>query len=930
MRFSTIAIITALSAGLAHNGDAFAPRKGAEPQTVTSGKPARLHRDVSWKTVGDWRVIMDRDTDVPLRMWGKPIAAPNANSDAAAAESAARQFMATHLATIAPGAASTDFTPLANHVDGDLRTVTFAQTAQGLRVVGGSLAFTFSHDRLIMVSSTALPNVAVRMPGGAFPFATLASSATKWLAEGGYGATVVKAQGPRVIIPVVHSRGNASTPQITYQVAEELAVESTREAGAWSVWLDAGSAAPIARHQNLMFASGKVLFDTPDRYPGGGRSGHPAPEVVHTIGAGQVMSMMDGTVTWADAGSVQITLGLSGPHVKISNKQGALATDTLTLAPDQTITWSKATDEFADAQLISFIAASTAKQFVRTRLNPGLAWLDGQIPVTVNENQTCNAYSTGNDIHFFKSGAQGNITCENTGRITDVVYHEFGHSVHAQSIIPGEGAFDGSLSEGLADTLAASITGDHGMGRGFFIGNSAPLRDLDPANKELKWPDDADGEVHDEGEIIGEALWDVRKALEAKYGADAGFEKFLKLFKGVLQRASDIPSSYAAALLVDDDDGDLSNGTPNVCLLNTAFGLHGLADPTVTLGLAAPSRDGFQVSMTVKPSTQTECPPPAIKSATLTWAPRGGTAADIALTMNGENLVGNIPTQPDGTVINYHVTVTLEDGSTIAYPQNPADKDYQFYVGNVTKLWCADFESGLGDWTTGATPTSRNDWEVATPAGLGGDPKAAYAGTGVLGTDVDDQDDGLYWTKTTEWVQSPEIDLQGNTAVRLQYYRWLNVEDAAYDHATIFANDTPVWTNYATPGSMPTDETNHTDKEWRFQDIDLSAQAASGKMKLKFQIQSDAGLELGGWNVDEVCIVMAGPPSSTCGNHNVDEGETCDDGNTVDGDACPADCGMSATTDDSGCCSAGTNPAGPMLLSLATLGLVVVRRRRRK
>jgi cysteine-rich repeat protein len=925
MRFRTIAIVTALSAGLAQTGAAFAPRKGAEPQTVAAGRPARAHRDVTWKTIGDWRVIMDRDTDVPLRMWGTPIAAPHANSDAAAAEAAARQFISTNLDTIAPGARAADFSLLVNRVDGKLRTVTFAQNAVGLRVVGGALAFTFSHDRLIMVSSTALPNVSVRVPGGTLPPATLATSAKDWLGQSGYDIDI-KAQGPRVIIPVVHARGNASTPQITYRVAEELTVESGRQPGAWTVWLDAANAKPIARHSNLMFASGKVLFDTPDRWPGGGRTGHPAPEVVHTIGAGQVMSMMDGTVTWADAGAVQITLGLTGPHVKITNKQGALATDTMTLNPDQTITWSKASDEFGDAQLISFIAASTAKNFVRTKLNPNLTWLDNQIPVTVNENQTCNAYSTGNDIHFFKSSSQ----CENTGRITDVIYHEFGHSVHAQSIIDGEGAFDGSLSEGMGDTLAAAITGDHGMGRGFFRNDTA-LRDLDPVGKELKWPDDADGEVHDEGEIIGETLWDVRKALEAKYGASAGFDKFLTLFNSILQRASDIPSSYAAALVADDDDGDLSNGTPNICLLNETFGLHGLADPTVTLGLTAPKRDGFQVSLTLKKPTQTECPPPDIQSATLTWSARGGTPADVQLSMTGDNLVGNIPTQPDGTVVLYHVTVTLEDGSSISYPQNPADKDYQFYVGNVTKLWCADFEAGMGDWTTSANPATRNDWEVAAPGGLGGDPKSAYAGTNVLGTDVAADDDGLYWTRAQEWVESPEIDLQGNTAVRLQYYRWLNVEDAAYDHATIYANDTPVWTNYATPGMNPTNETNHTDKEWRFQDIDLAAQATTGKIKLKFEIKSDQGLELGGWNVDEVCIVMAGPPSeTTCGNHNVDEGETCDDGNTVDGDECPADCGMSTTEDDPGCCSAGANPASAMLLSLGTFGLVLLRRRRRR
>ncbi len=174
MRFRTIAIVTALSAGLAQTGAAFAPQKGAEPQTVAAGRPARAHRDVAWKTIGDWRVIMDRDTDVPLRMWGKPIDAPGANRDAARAEEAARAFISAHLEQIAPGSRAADFSLLVNRVDDNLRTVTFAQNAEGLPVVGGSLAFTFSHDRLIMVSSTALPNVHVKMPGGPLSFATLA------------------------------------------------------------------------------------------------------------------------------------------------------------------------------------------------------------------------------------------------------------------------------------------------------------------------------------------------------------------------------------------------------------------------------------------------------------------------------------------------------------------------------------------------------------------------------------------------------------------------------------------------------------------------------------------------------------------------------------------------------------------------------------
>ncbi|HEX5060269.1 MAG TPA: hypothetical protein VFV99_12965 [Kofleriaceae bacterium] len=933
MRFRTLALAAALSVGISHTGDAFAPHKGADRQVVAAGRAPRLHRDVKWTApqgalagLPGWRVQWDHDTDVPLRLWGQSIAAPGTSANANAAETFARQMLAEHVALLSPGATASDFELVSNQLNpsGEIRTVGFAQRAFGLSVVGGAISFAFSHDRLMMISSTALPKVNVRMPQTSLPVSTVASAAKSFLSQAGYSVDV-KAYGDRLIVPIVHSRGNRAGVDIEYRVVETVTVESNRDAGSWNVWIDSNNAAPVARENLLHYATGKVLYDAPDRWPGGTRSAKAAPYANHSIAGTATLSTLDGTITWA-SGSVTVTPGLVGQYVKITNKQGALATDSLTLNDGGTVTWSRASVEYDDAEIITYIAASTAKEFVRTRLNPNLAWLNNLLSATVNESQTCNAYSTGNDIHFYrKSATTAQTQCENTGRLTDVVYHEFGHSVHAQSIIPGAGAFDGSLSEGMGDTLAASITRDHGMGRGFFMNDEA-LRELDPVGTEKKWPDDADGEPHDEGEIIGETLWDLRKGLIAKLGDQAGEDRLLKIFYGIIQRASDIPSSYAEALVADDDDGNLANGTPNQCVINTAFGLHGLADPTVTIGLEPPTRDGYKVSITIRPPTQTECPPPNVTGAKLTYTPKGGNGTEIDLAASGDVWSASIPTQPDGTVVLYHVTVTLSDGSSLTYPQNPADPEYQMYVGNVEKIWCADFEGGLGDWTVGGT-TNRVEFEVGAPMGLAGDPKSAYAGTNVLGIDLG-SDDGLYNPRTTQYAQSPEIDLQGHTDVRLQYYRWLNVEDGVYDPATISVNDQIVWQNKTSDMQSQT-EINHTDKEWRFQDVDLAQYAASGKMTLKFQLVSDQGLELSGWNVDEVCLVRPGAPSQLCGNGNVDTDEACDDGNTTDGDGCSATC-QTEGTDDGGCCSAGTNPAGPLALSVLTLGLVVLRRRQRR
>src|SRR5262249_30094620 len=151
----------------------------------------------------------------------------------------------------------------------------------------------------------------------------------------------------------------------------------------------------------------------------------------------------------------------------------------------------------------AFIATQTAKRWVKG-VDPAFTWADGSSSAQVNVNQTCNANSDGNNTHFFRAGmdSSGQLNCGNTGRITDVIYHETGHSIHNHTIIPGVGSeADGSLGEGQADYVAMTITNDHGMGRGFFL-DDTPLRDPDPPDYEFKWPDDV-AEIHDTGRIFG-------------------------------------------------------------------------------------------------------------------------------------------------------------------------------------------------------------------------------------------------------------------------------------------------------------------------------------------------------------------------------------------------------------------------------------------
>ena len=66
---------------------------------------------------------------------------------------------------------------------------------------------------------------------------------------------------------------------------------------------------------------------------------------------------------------------------------------------------------------------------------------------------------------------------------------------------------------------------------------------------------------------------------------------------------------------------------------------------------------------------------------------------------------------------------------------------------------------------------------------------------------------------------------------------------------------------------------------------------------------SDNSTEYGGWTLDDVCLVGY-PKLPLCGDGVVDDGEDCDDGNTVDGDGCSAVCTTEAPAGGGGCCSA--------------------------
>jgi uncharacterized protein (TIGR03382 family) len=969
------------------------PQLDAQALTAMPGahvaKPLRVQRMVRWGQAtppaaytafttasgGTWQAAWDAATGVPSRIWGSGIPAPGAIVSAAMAEAHARRVLADHLALLAPGASVSDFMLVSNRFDGDQRVVAFFQNSGGRRVVGGQLSFRFKRDRLFVIASEALPDVMVVVPHVRLAPTTLRDRAALALRqELALPNAPVSALGDEVVVPLI-----ADDAVLGYRIARSLEIDGGVD-GRYLAYVDPASAGVIAVRQLNEYATGTVLYRGVDRYPGRGRIDQAAP-LAHVMvnGAAQTTTAA-GSVSWAPDVAVSLQTTLDGDLATVVNKAegGTAATADLMIAPDGLTTWDATAVVEDDAQVTAYLDVHIAKDYVRTYLDPTMPTLDEQMTVNVNIAQTCNAFFDGKALNFLKaseltdtckplmSGTQKVYRCcDNTARVQDVGFHEYGHRVHTAEIIPGAGDFDGAMSEGAADFLAASITNDSGMGRGFYMDDTGhdidqPLRELDPPDgSEYSWPKDI-GEIHHTGLIFGGTFWDLRKALVAQYGPVQGVLITNKMYLGALRYAVNIPTTLIEALAADDDDGNLANGTPHECTIYAAFGRHGLR--TATGNVVAPGTlevNAQAIGIIINVTGLSErCAGDEVAGAALDWKPGVfGTlhSGTVDATPAGPNrFFAELPLA-DHETTQYKVRVRFEDNSVLVLADNLADPQYEIYQGRTIPLYCTNFEDGdpfAAGWTTGADGDPPSTWTWGTPTSGATDPHAAYSGTHILAQTLD----GNYNPGQTTWVMSPEIDFHPYSDVRLQYRRWLAVEDSHYDQAVIFANEQNVWGN-TTQDIGDSSSYHHLDKEWRFHDVPLSPYIYGKKVSVKWSLKSDDGLELGGWQLDDVCIVANpnsicgdgiktftegcddGPANADeagkcrtdchlpmCGDFILDDNEQCDEGKTGSS-RCSSECKLLAL-DGGGCCSASGGGAGSSVLA-GFVGVIVLRRRRR-
>ena len=897
-----------------------APGQPAIPVAIraTWGGPPSS-RSAAWERFesahgGGWQALWDRDTEAPIRVFGRGIPAPGSVASASVAEAQARAFLAEHADLLAPGVPIDRFVLVTNDLDAGLRTVAFEQVAAvagraPVPVVGGRFSIRFKNDRLFVFASEALAVGATlappRISGAA---AELAARA--WIAEL-HGVVTPGEATSLAALPLAHEG------HLVLRLVHRVVLEADAPRARYVVYVDAVRGAPVAREQLLRFLDATMQFDAPVRAPQLGRQIYPAQLLELAVDGVPVASDLSGDITWAAGTPGALTVSPVGTRVEVVNFGGDLVVGDFTAVDGKPVLWSLADAEQGDAQLASYIHANLVKEHAAL-IAPTMSFLTTQLHVQVNEGdpQGCNAFWNGSALNFFQ--ARG--SCNNTARLADVVYHEFGHGFHQHAILAGAGALDGALGEGTGDIMSTSMTHDSHLAPGFFLGADNDLRDMDSGRR---WPDDINPDIHETGLIWAGAMWDLRTYLVKDLGDQAGHALTDQLYYQAIRRASSIPSTYAEVLAADDDDGDLSNGTPHICAINRAFAAHGLGSildeagrvirhtPLTIVSVNDPS---YPIDVTTE-TLYPQCAVGALDGVRVIVTTESGPAT-VSLSLGEDgHYRGSIPRRGAGTQIHYQI-VAQEGSASLILPDNRADDQYRVFVGETHVLYENDFEAAIDGWTFGDTKDGSSDFEWGAPHGLAGDPPAAFSGVNVLGTRLSGT--GTYRAGRTGFADSPVVDLKGEEHVRLQLRRWLTVQDGFFDQASIYVNGKPIWGNAST--SMDDGSLEHRDREWRFEDIDLRPFLDGAKTaQVRFEMTADGAKQFGGWNIDDFRIVAYHPPRKSL---------------LVAPVPVPAPAMPAPDLELAGGCACATaasssSQAPVALAAMALLGLVARRRRRR-
>ncbi|MEW6746243.1 MAG: hypothetical protein AB1486_26175 [Planctomycetota bacterium] len=845
------------------------PLQAQESDSTALLGPATIQLGAFQERFGDRpRIDWNLELRTPRHIWGFPMETGVVPTTLAEWEELAREILDSYPDLF--GASSSELVtaqvkriPLSHVGLTDKIAVTFRQAVGDLPVRGGWATVVFdTRGRILSIRNELLPGADLLSPTPSISERSAFAAATRAL---GYPLLEVRS----VEFAIVPMRGKwGRLPALAYlfdlradasdngvpigrliavdaHTGEVLWADSTVHTtdliGNTNGWATPGSKAPSGTNPPALTPLGRVRMSS-------------------AVGNTNTEMNGDWTITYSGSDNQTVTtnFGSASTFFWVDDYGDSDSQISKLVTPGVPIqfTYNEGKTEYDTAEVNGAQHVVTFREYVRAQ-DPTDSTMDFRVRTNVNLNNNCNAYYDGVSINFFRAGGG----CNNTAYST-VIAHEEGH--WANDLYDSGNGWDG-FGEGNADNFGMYIFDTPIVGEDFFT-NGGDIRDGRNTRQYCgSCGAGCYGEVHVDGEVLMGAFWKWRRNLNTSLGdamGDAIADSLFMAWMNVYDEYQICHTNEETLLVLDDDDGDIYNGTPHFADIDGGFREQGF--PGVDL-------DMITITHTPVAEQQGENPVPivatitsvagSITTARVYYSVNDGSSypyVNMTPTGNPNEYSGTIPTQSAPEAVYYYIYAQDSSANVETSPSDAPSVDrYAYYVGTVTTIALFTFDGSSDEgWTHSGS--GQDDWQRGAPQGKATDPGSAYSGTKVWANDLGNSGwDGYYEANVSNSLKSPTFNLSGHTGTRLKLRRWLGVEKSQYDHARLKVNSTTIFENAY--GS------DQVDSDWWNIEYDISAIADNNSsVQVTFEMVSDAGLEYGGWTIDDFRILTVadegGPP----------------------------------------------------------------------
>ena len=674
------------------------------------------------KENGNWTVLLDNATKTPHRAFGKPIQIKGyskiTNSNV---KQASLSFLRDNASTFNINVNDLKFIR-ATEVKNKWY-VSFRQKYQNMEVLYSEIELRIFENAKVMAFGVSFYNDINIDPVPSIDYQKAVESSIEDFngkTKNEIALLSNENAGKTFILPIKYK------DKVSYKLVYDVVFRSNDPYGDYISYIDAHSGEVLYRknmtmHMQKITSTGKVKMNNAHEDPVD--VNFPYQHIM--IGGEQYTSDENGELEIEITEKTPVEAEFSGEYCKayFKDKEDAFFQDTLLPGEDLTIIWNDENSHPFERSV--YYQTNRIHKWFKD-MDPEMTSMDFPVKVQLlwsfpyGTNASCNY--TGDTLSFWNVSDDKYNFSETPG----ILFHEYGHAVNFRLYMDlgvPRGMENMTTHEALADATACFILDDHRLGYGSTT--AKPELYMRNLKNDFVFPDDIKGESHHDGQILGGAFWDLREATSLQYASEIShFARY---------GTPDDPNVGVAfsewfieVLIADDDDGDLTNGTPHFQEIVESFNKHQIGTALILSSNFShePLQDTEIYDQDFRVEFQMDIPdfpnskPEEIKViySTDDW----NTQTEIIATEYEEGMYyADIPAQSEPEVIQYYIAA--KDNYTEEFKKLTLDSDfnaYLFLAGYYDYIY-QPFES-LGEWTIGADDDTavNGAWQLGVPQGI--------------------------------------------------------------------------------------------------------------------------------------------------------------------------------------------------------------------